>query len=70
MPYFDGRLFFSIVQNAYFVILPKITQLEVNIKTKDEPTKNLIVASTWLLPRLELASMNSSIFSHSSKFQP
>ncbi len=42
MPYLDGRLFFSIVQNAYIVIIPKITQLEVNIKTKDEPTKNLM----------------------------
>jgi hypothetical protein len=29
----------------------------------------LIAASTWLLPRLELASMDSSIFSHSSKLQ-
>jgi hypothetical protein len=42
MPYLDGHLFFSIVQNAYIVIIPKITQLEVNIKTKDEPTKNLM----------------------------
>ncbi len=69
MPYLDRRLFLSIVQNAYFVIIPKITQLEVNIKTKDEPTKKLIVASTWLLPRLGLASMDLSIFSHSSKLQ-
>jgi hypothetical protein len=29
----------------------------------------LIVASTWLLPRLGLASMDLSIFSHSSKLQ-
>ncbi len=69
MPYLDRCLFLSIVQNAYFVIIPKIIHLEVNIKTTDEPTKKLIAASTWLLPRLELASMDSSIFSHSSKLQ-
>jgi hypothetical protein len=44
MPYLDGHLFLSIVQNAYLVIIPKITRLEVNIKTNDEPTKKLIVA--------------------------
>jgi len=66
----DGHLYLSIVQNTYFVIIRKITHLGVNIKTKDEPTKKLIVASTWLLARLELASMDSSIFSHSSKLQP